>query len=437
MDCRPKDFSSLASSLEFPYLQAPKNYRIIMATGFREGMAAIAQRGLLQTQESMMETNKKSNSLYIGIPKEISFQECRIALTPLSVALLINNGHKVIIESGAGVGANFTDKDYSEQGAQISFSKKDVYDADIIVKIAPPTLEEIGLMHKGQTLISALQIGTLKEANLKALLHKKINALCFEHLRDEGNVLSVVRAMGEIVGAASIFIAAEYLSSAFGGKGLMLGGFTGVPPTEIVILGAGTVGEYAARTALSLGAEVKVFDSSIFRLRRLQNNLGSRVFTSVMQPIVLAKAITTCDVVIGAIRSEHGRSPCLVMEETVSRMKPHSVVVDVSIDQGGCFETSEVTNHKDPVFIKHDVIHYCVPNIASRVPRTASYALTNIFAPILVDIGDMGGLMNMVWNRPGIREALYIYQGHLTNKDLANMYNLPFKDLELLVVSNQ
>jgi len=408
-----------------------------MATGFREDMAAIAQRGLMQTQESMLETNTKNNSLNIGIPKEISFQECRIALTPLSVALLVNNGHKVVIESGAGVGANFTDKDYSEQGAQISFSKKDVYSSDIIVKIAPPTLEEIGLMHKGQTLISALQIGTLKPDNLKAILHKKINALCFENLRDEGNVLSVVRAMGEIVGAASIFIAAEYLSSAFGGKGLMLGGFTGVPPTEIVILGAGTVGEYAARTALSLGAEVKVFDSSIFRLRRLQNNLGSRVFTSVMQPIVLAKAVTTCDVVIGAIRSEHGRSPCLVMEETVSRMKPHSVVVDVSIDQGGCFETSEVTNHKDPVFIKHDVIHYCVPNIASRVPRTASYALTNIFAPILVDIGDMGGLMNMVWNRPGIREALYAYQGHLTNKDLANMYNLPFKDLELLVVSNQ
>lgn len=408
-----------------------------MATGLREGMAAIAQRGLLQTQEETLETSKRSNSLYIGIPKETSFQECRIALTPLSVALLVNNGHRVVIESGAGVGANFSDKDYSEQGAQISFSKKDVYAADIIVKIAPPTLEEVGLMHKGQTLISALQIGTLKEANLKAILHKKINALCFENLRDEGNVLSVVRAMGEIVGSASIFIAAEYLSSAFGGKGLMLGGFTGVPPTEIVILGAGTVGEYAARTALSLGAEVKVFDSSIFRLRRLQNNLGSRVFTSVMQPIVLNKAITTCDVVIGAVRSKHGRSPCLVMEETVAKMKPHSVVVDVSIDQGGCFETSEVTNHKDPVFRKHDVIHYCVPNIASRVPRTASYALTNIFAPILVDIGDMGGLMNMVWNRPGIREALYSYQGHLTNKDLANMYNLPFKDLELLVVSNQ
>ncbi|MBB2150177.1 alanine dehydrogenase [Pedobacter gandavensis] len=408
-----------------------------MATGLREGMASIAQKGLLQPKETMSEINKKTNSLYIGIPKEISFQENRIALTPLSVALLINNGHRVIIESGAGVGANFSDNDYSEQGATISFHKKSVFEADILVKIAPPTIEEIAMMHKGQTLISALQMGGLKENYLKALLNKKINALCFENLRDEGGILSVVRAMSEIVGATSIFIAAEYLSSATGGKGLMLGGFTGVPPTEVVILGAGTVGEYAARTALSLGAEVKVFDSSLYRLRRLQNNLGSRVFTSVMQPIVLSKAITTCDVVIGAIRANHGRSPCIVMEEMVMRMKPNSVVIDVSIDQGGCFETSEVTNHSNPVFRKHDVIHYCVPNIASRVPRTASYALTNIFAPILLDIGDLGGLTGVIWSKPGIREALYIYQGHLTNKDLANMFNLPYKDIELLVVSNQ
>ncbi|MCJ0741758.1 alanine dehydrogenase [Pedobacter montanisoli] len=408
-----------------------------MASGLKDVIASIAQRGLIQTQEALLKTDKKNNSLYIGIPKETSFQEARIALTPLSVALLINNGHKVIIEAGAGDGANFSDKDYSEQGAQISYNKKDIWAADIIVKVAPPCLEEIELMHKGQTLISSLQFGMLKEPVLKALLEKKINGLCFEYLRDEGNVLSVVRAMGEIVGAASIFIAAEYLSSVHDGKGLMLGGFTGVPPTEIVILGAGTVGEYAARTALSLGAEVKVFDSSIFKLRRLQNNLGSRVFTSVMQPIVLEKAITTCDVVIGAIRSEHGRSPCVVTEETVSKMKPFSVVVDVSIDQGGCFETSRVTNHKDPVFIKYGVTHYGVPNIASRVPRTASYALTNIFAPILVDIGEMGGLMNMIWSKPGIREGLYCYRGHLTNKDLANLFNLPYKDLDLLVLSNQ
>jgi alanine dehydrogenase len=385
-----------------------------MATGLREGMASIAQQGLIQPKEALAEISKKNNSLYIGIPKEISFQENRIALTPLSVALLVNNGHKVIIESGAGVAANFSDNE-----------------------IAPPTVGEIAMMHKGQTLISALQMGALKESYLKALLNKKINAICFEHIRDEGNILSVVRSMSEIVGATSILIAAEYLSNVTGGKGLMLGGFTGVPPTEIVILGAGTVGEYAARTAISLGAEVKVFDSSLYRLRRLQNNLGTRVFTSVMQPIVLSKAITTCDVVIGAIRATHGRSPCVVMEETVARMKPNSVVIDVSIDQGGCFETSEVTNHKNPVFRKHDVIHYCVPNIASRVPRTASYALTNIFTPILVDIGDMGGLMNLVWSKPGIREALYIYQGHLTSKDLASMFNLPYKDLDLIVAANQ
>ena len=408
-----------------------------MATGLREGMASIAQKGLIQPKEALSEINKKNNSLYIGIPKEISFQENRIALTPLSVALLVHNGHKVVIEAGAGVAANFCDNDYSEQGARITFNKKEVFEADIIVKIAPPTIEEIALMHKGQTLISALQMGELKASYLKALLNKKINALCFENIRDEGNILSVVRSMSEIVGSTSILIAAEYLSNVTGGKGLMLGGFTGVPPTEIVILGAGTVGEYAARTAISLGAEVKVFDSSLYRLRRLQNNLGTRVFTSVMQPIVLEKAIITCDVVIGAIRALHGRSPCIVMEETVARMKPNSVVIDVSIDQGGCFETSRVTNHKDPVFRKHDVIHYCVPNIASRVPRTASYALTNIFTPILVDIGDMGGLMNVVWSKPGIREALYIYQGHLTSKDLAAMFSLPFKDIELLVAANQ
>jgi alanine dehydrogenase len=408
-----------------------------MATCLREEMASIAQQGLIQPKETMSEIKEKNNSLYIGIPKEISFQENRIALTPLSVALLVNHGHKVVIETGAGTGANFSDRDYSEQGAIITFNKKEVFDSDILVKIAPPTFEEIAMMHKGQTLISALQMGSMKAEYLKSLLNKKIHALSFENLRDEGNSLSVVRAMSEIVGATSIFIAAEYLSNVTGGKGLMLGGFTGVPPTEIVILGAGTVGEYAARTALSLGAEVKVFDSSIYRLRRLQNNLRDRVFTSVMQPIVLNKAITTCDVVIGAIRASNGRSPCIVNEETVSKMKPNSVVIDVSIDQGGCFETSEVTNHKDPIFRKYDVIHYCVPNIASRVPRTASYALTNIFTPILVDIGEMGGMVNLAWAKPGIREALYIYQGHLTNKDLANTFNLPYKDIELLVVSNR
>jgi len=407
-----------------------------MSSGKYSGFSDIAKQAMMQPQESMLEVKNKKHKLYIGIPKEISFQENRIPLTPLSVALLVNNGHDVMLESNAGRAANFLDKDYSEQGAQIVFDTKKVYEADIIIKIAPPTLAEIELMKPGQILISALQLSTFKVESLQALLNKKVTALCFEHLRDEGGSLSVVRAMSEIVGATSILIAAEYLSNIFEGKGLMLGGITGVPPTEIVILGAGTVGEYAARTAISLGAEVKVFDPSIYKLRRLQNNIGSRVFTSVVQPIVLEKAITTCDVAIGAMRAEDGRSPCIVSESTVSRMKPNSVIIDVSIDQGGCFETSEVTNHTHPVFRKYDVIHYCVPNIASRVARTATYALTNIFTPILLDIGEHGSLKNMIWQKSGIREAVYIYKGHLTDKHMGDRFGLPCKDLDLLIVSN-
>lgn len=408
-----------------------------MSSGLYSGFSDVAKQAMMQPQESMLETKSKKNTLYIGIPREISFQENRITLTPLSVALLVNNGHEVLLETNAGTAANFLDNHYSEQGAQIVYDVKKVYEADIIIKVAPPTMAEIELMKPGQILISTLQISTLKVDCLQALINKRITALSFEHLRDEGNVLSVVRAMSEIVGATSISIAAEYLSNTFGGKGLMLGGITGVPPTEIVILGAGTVGEYAARTAISLGADVKVFDPSIYKLRRLQNNIGSRVFTSVIQPIVLEKAVITCDVVIGALRTEDGRSPCIISEETVSRMKPNSVIIDVSIDQGGCFETSEVTNHTHPVFRKHDVIHYCVPNIASRVARTATYALTNIFTPILLDIGESGGINNVIWQKTGIRNAVYIYHGQLTNKYLSERFNIPCKDLDLLIVANR
>jgi alanine dehydrogenase len=408
-----------------------------MSSELYGGFSDVAKQAMMQPQESMLEVKNKKNKLYIGIPKEVSFQENRIALTPLSVALLINNGHEVMLESNAGQAAKFSDKDYSEQGAKIVYDTKTVYEANIIIKIAPPTLEEIALMRPHQILISALQLSTLQADCLHALMLKKVTALCFEHLRDEGGSLSVVRAMSEIVGATSILIAAEYLSNIFDGKGLMLGGITGVPPTEIVILGAGTVGEYAARTAISLGAEVKVFDPSIYKLRRLQNNIGSRVFTSVVQPIVLEKAITTCDVAIGAMRAEDGRSPCIVSESTVSRMKPNSVIIDVSIDQGGCFETSEVTNHTHPVFRKYDVIHYCVPNIASRVARTATYSLTNIFTPILLDIGEQGGLKNVIWQKSGVRNSVYIYEGHLTSKYIGERFGIPCKDLDLLIVSHR
>jgi alanine dehydrogenase len=354
----------------------------------------------------------------------------------LSVALLVERGHRVLIESGAGERSNFLDHHYSEQGAEITYSRESVFQADIIIKIAAPTVEEIALMKENQTLFSCQQPSLMDLECLKALMKKRITAISYEYLRDEGGTLAVVRAMSEIVGATSVLIAAEYLSNIFGGKGLMLGGMTGVPPTEMVILGAGTVGEFAARTALALGVQVKVFDSSLHRLRRLQNNVGNRVFTSVIQPVVLRKAVLSSDVVIGAIRASNGRSPCIISEETVSRMRPNSVIIDVSIDQGGCFETSELTTHDNPVFRKYDVIHYCVPNIASRVARSATYALTNVFAPILLEVAEQGGLLNLIWSKPGVRNAVYLYQGHLTNKDMANRFGLTPKDLDLLVLSN-
>ncbi|TDS13911.1 alanine dehydrogenase [Sphingobacterium paludis] len=400
-------------------------------------MSKIAQKAIFQTQEAFASVGRSRNSLKIGVPKEISFQEKRIPLTPLSVALLVEYGHEVIIESGAGDASNFLDQHYSEQGARISHDKQEVFQCDIIIKIASPTPEEVGMMRNKQVLLSSHQPSLMDIKVLQGLMRKQITALSYEYLKDEGGHLTVVRAMSEIVGATSVLIAAEYLSNIFDGKGLMLGGVTGVPPTEMVIIGAGTVGEYAARTAIALGAQVKVFDSSIYRLRRLQNNVGSRVFTSVIQPMVLNKAVKSCDVVIGAVRANNGRSPCIITEETVSRMKPNSVLIDISIDQGGCFETSEVTTHDKPVFRKYDVIHYCVPNIASRVARTATYALTNIFTPLLLQIGENGGMNNMIWSDKCIRSAIYLYQGMLTNKDIAEKFNLPSKDLDLLIVANQ
>ncbi|MCC6838336.1 MAG: alanine dehydrogenase [Bacteroidia bacterium] len=398
----------------------------------KELLASLTQTALMP-QEEMLEVGKKKGRLYIGIPRETSFQENRVALVPDAVALLVNNGHYVVVETNAGKMSNFQDHDYSEAGAQIVYSPEDVFKADIILKVAPPSPQEIEMMQQRQTLISALQLTVQPENFLKQLMQKRITAIAFDWIKDGDGIYSVIRSMGEIAGGASILIAAEYLSNANNGQGAILGGISGISPTEVVILGAGTVGEFATRAALGLGASVKVFDNSVYKLRRLQSDIGSRVFTSVIQPRVLAKHLKTADVVIGAIRSQHGRTPCVVTEEMVSEMKVGSVIIDVSIDQGGCFETSEVTNHTKPVFRKHGVIHYCVPNIASRVSRTASYALSTIFAPILVNIGEEGGVENMLRRDEGVRNGVYIYNGSLTNKDLGEMFQLPYKDINLLM----
>lgn len=386
-------------------------------------------------QEEMLEIAKKKSSLQIGIPKEVSLQEKRIPLVPDAVAVLVNNGHEVIIESGAGEGASFSDRDYSEVGAQIVYGTPEVYQANLILKVEPPTLEEIDMMKSGQILISALQLPIQPKDFLRKLIHKKVTAIAFDFIKDPEGILPIVNAMSEIAGNASILIAAEYLSNSTNGRGQLFGGISGVSPTDVVILGAGTVGEYAAKSALGMGATVKVFDNNTHKLRRLQDSVGQRIYTSVIQPNVLLNALKTADVVIGAISNKIGRAPIIVSDEMVGSMKEGSVIVDVSIDKGGCIETSEVTNHKKPTFIKYGVIHYCVPNIASRVSRTASNALSNVIAPTLIDTGEYGGLESMIKSYSGIQNGVYIYKGVLTNKYLAETFSLPYKDINLLLMA--
>ncbi|NUM50569.1 MAG: alanine dehydrogenase [Flavobacteriales bacterium] len=386
-------------------------------------------------QPEMLEVARKKSDLYIGIPKETSFQEKRVALTPSAVALLVNRGHEVVIETQAGKGANFEDHDYSEAGARITYSPEEVYKANIILKVEPPSHTEIEMMQMGQTLISALQLPIQPKNFLKKLIEKKITAIAFDYIMDEEKTFPVIRSMSEIAGTTSILIAAEYLSNVNSGQGLMLGGISGVPPIEVVILGAGTVGEYATRAAIGLGASVKVFDNNIYKLRRLQNVVNQRVYTSVVSPNVLKKALQTADVAIGAIRAPQGRTPCIVTEDMVKDMKNGAIVVDVSIDQGGCFETSEVTSHEKPTFKKYGVIHYGVPNIASRVAKTASSALSHVFSPMLLDIADDGGVEECLKKDFGIRQGIYLFKGILTNKYLGETFNLPYKDIDLLIAA--
>lgn len=398
-----------------------------------ELLKGLMQQGSLLPKEEMLEIKRKKGNLFIGVPKESAFQERRVGLVPEAVSLLVSNGHRVRVEAGCGLEANFTDNEYSEAGAEICIDRKEIYQCDIIIKVAPPTEEDIDLLIGNQTLISALQIVIQPKEILKKLIHKKVTAIAWDYLRDEEGVFSVVRTLGEIAGTTSILVAGEILSSFSSGKGIMLGGIAGVQPTEVVVIGAGTVGEFATRAALGLGASVKVFDNSLSKLRRLQNDLGSRVYTSIIQPKVLAKAIRRADVVIGALRSPIGRTPCVVTETMIESMKVGSVVVDVSIDQGGCFETSRVTNHIEPTFVQHGVVHYCVPNIASRVSRTASFALSNIFSPLLLEMGKHGGSGDLIARNEGFRNGVYIYKGVLTSEVLGKVFDLKYKNIELLI----
>ena len=382
-------------------------------------------------QEETLEISRQKGSLVIGIPKETHHQEKRVCLTPDAVAALTNQGHKFIIETGAGEGANFSDNEYSEAGAKISYDVKEVFGCHIILKVEPPSLDEIQLINPQSILFSALQLKTQTKKYFEALASKRITAVAFDFIRDEHGIYSVVKSLSEIAGTASILIAAEMMSKDKEGNGLLLGNISGVPPTEVVILGAGTVAEFAARSAIGLGANVKVFDNSLTKLRSLQHNLGRPIYTSTVQPKTLQKALMRCDVAIGAVRG-NTRSPVLVTEAMVQQMKTGAVIVDVSIDRGGCFETSEITTHKNPFIEKFGVLHYGVPNIPSRYSRTASVSISNIFTPYLSNIAEEGGFENAVRFDKSLQKGMYFYHGILTNKSVADWFNIPFRDINLL-----
>ncbi len=400
----------------------------------KTGFEALAKASL-HPQEQLLEVRKRRHAFFIGLPKEISLQENRVSLTPDAVGLLVYNGHEVWVETKAGTGSKFTDRQFSDAGAKVVYSPQEVYQADVILKIEPPTLEEIDLMHAGQTLISALQLGHLKVENLQAILKKKITSLAYEFIEDKVGGMPIVRAMSEIAGSTVMLIASEYLSTANNGKGVILGGITGVPPTKVVVIGAGTVAEYAVRCSLGLGADVQVFDNHIYKLRRIKHLLGQQIYTSTIDTITLSEALRSADVVVGALRAEKGRARHVITEEMVTQMKTNSLIIDLSIDQGGCVETSEITTLSKPVFRKHGVIHYCVPNVASRVAHTASTALSNIFTPTILRAAEEGGVEAMIFSHKWFMQGVYTYKGGLTNEYVARKFGIKHKNIELLMAA--
>jgi len=386
----------------------------------------------LLPQEETLEILKQKGELFIGIPKENHYQEKRICLTPDAVNAITAHGHRVLMEAGAGEGANYSDVDYTNAGAEISRDTKKVFSCPLILKVEPPTLSEIEMLNPQATIISALQIKTQTKKYFEALAKKRITAIAFEYIRDEDGKFPAVRSLSEIAGISSILIAAELMAITNKGNGLMFGNISGVPPVEVVIIGAGTVGEFAARSALGLGANIKVFDNSLTKLRNIQTNLKQTVYTSTIQPKNLLKSLKRCDVAIGATRGKD-RSPVVVSTSMVEHMKKGSVIIDVSIDMGGCFETSEVTDHEKPTFEKYGVVHYGVPNIPSRYPRTSSISISNIFTPYLLKIGEDGGLEHSLRFDKGLRNGLYMYHGILTNKSVGDWFGLSYNDINFLI----
>ncbi len=391
----------------------------------------------LQTLEKRLMKSDSSMSLKIGLPKEISSDEQRISLTPGGVSVLTANGHEVYIEKDAGEEANIEDREFAEAGAEILPGANELYKkSEFILKVAPPSIDEYELLQPNQLLLSALHLGNTTEKFLKLLIDKNITAVGYEFIRGSDGEYPIVRMMHEITGSMSVQIAAHYLENYSGDLGIMLGGVSGIPPATVVILGAGITGEYAARTALGYGAQVFVLDNDLAQLRRLENALDRRIITATANHQYLFSALQYADVVIGAAMTEGERAPCWVTEPMVSQMKEGSVIVDTVIDQGGCIATSKATTLSNPIYREYDVIHYCIPNIPSMVARTATFALNNVIVPYILAIGDAGGIRECLWENEGLRNGTYVYKRHLTKKTLSNLFDMPYREIEMLIASH-
>ncbi len=387
--------------------------------------------------EESLEVLSSRKDSFIGIPCELDYQEKRVPLTPAAVSVLVNNGHKVWIETKTGEGASYTDQEYAEVGAKVCYNKKEIYEADTIIKTAPISDEELDYLKPKQIILSPLHLPKMSKEHLKKCLDKKIIGISLADIKDENENYPVVQSMSQIAGVYAIQTAANLLNINNGGRGILLGGVTGVPPTRVVILGAGLVALHAARAAIGLGASVQVFDTSVNRLMRLQNELHQNIYTSIMDNVFFQNALAKADVLIGAVKPKRGVIPMIVTEENIQQMKSGAVVIDVNIDKGGCIETSRMTSHEQPIYTLYDVVHYCVPNMASGVPKTASQMISNIIMPLVLDsFNNEGGFARMILNKKNIIHAVYAYEGKLTHKSLADRFDMKYTHLDLILPSN-
>ncbi len=365
----------------------------------------------------------------IGIAKENPLRERRVVLTPAGVQTLVKEGHTVYFEKGAGERARFSDADYLEVGGSIVYSADELYGrSNIINKITPPTVEEIEKLNAGEVILSSLNLPVAGRRVTEKLLEKRITAIGYELIEDIDGSLPVLTSMSEIAGQMTIPIAARFLESGNEGRGILIGGAAGVPPAAVVILGAGTVGLAATHAALGMGAQVIVLDIELNRLRRFETIFQHRVTTAIADQYDIERGVQFADVLIGAVMVKGERTPHLVTEEMVKTMKRGAVIIDVSIDQGGCVETSRPTTHDNPVFVVHHVIHYCVPNIAASVARSATYALTNALLPVVQEIAQKGVTGALRDNR-GLAAGVCIHNGICTNSHIATFYQLPSKNI--------